>query len=309
MKYIMKLNPKYFEYMKNGTKRIEIRLNDEKRRKIKIGDTIIFQKEPELKEEINTQIVNLIVKKNFKQLIETLDISEYADEKETQEKFLEDLYRFYTKEQEEKYGVVGIQIKKAGLINKKDRVLAINEAIENFRQEEKVVIEPPVFIKKEFLYNMNLNDDFFSTLRFDYKDFDKWFIKKQKNGEMAYITRTRDNKITSFLMLKEEDENEDYSAFEKPFNPAKRIKVSTFKVSDTGKKIGECFIKIMVNEAIQRNGDEIYITTFEKQESLIYLLKQYGFELFTYKNTTKSNGTVEKEAIYVKNMKDKSQYL
>lgn len=111
MKYIMKLDPKYFEYMKNGTKRIEIRLNDEKRKGIKIGDTIIFQKESELKEEINTQIVNLIVKRNFKELIKTLDVSEYSDEKETEEKFLEDLYRFYTKEQEEKYGVVGIQIK------------------------------------------------------------------------------------------------------------------------------------------------------------------------------------------------------
>ena len=111
MKYIMKLNPKYFEYMKNGTKRIEIRLNDEKRKEIKIGDAIIFQKKTELKEEINTEIVNLIVKKNFKELIKTLDVSEYSDEKETEEKFLEDLYRFYTKEQEEKYGVVGIQIK------------------------------------------------------------------------------------------------------------------------------------------------------------------------------------------------------
>lgn len=111
MKYIMKLNPKYFEYMKNGTKRVEIRLNDEKRKEIKIGDTIIFQKESELKEEINTQIVNLIVKRNFKELIKTLDVSEYSDKKETEEKFLEDLYKFYTKEQEEKYGVIGIQIK------------------------------------------------------------------------------------------------------------------------------------------------------------------------------------------------------
>ncbi len=111
MKYIMKLNPKYFEYMKNGTKRIEIRLNDEKRKEIKIGDTIIFQKEPELKEEINTQIVNLKVKKNFKELIKTLDVSEYSDKDETEEGFLKDVYRFYTKDQEEKYGVIGIKIK------------------------------------------------------------------------------------------------------------------------------------------------------------------------------------------------------
>ena len=111
MKYIMKLNPKYFEYMKNGTKRVEIRLNDEKRKDLKIGDEIIFQKEPELKEELYTQIVSLNIKRNFKELIEELDVSEYADESESEEEFLNDLYKFYTKEQEEKYGVVGIQIK------------------------------------------------------------------------------------------------------------------------------------------------------------------------------------------------------
>lgn len=111
MKYIMKLNPKYFEYMKNGTKRIEIRLNDEKRRNLKIGDVIVFQKEPDLKEKLSTQIVNLTVKRNFKELIDNLDVSEYADESEFEEEFLNDLYKFYTKEQEEKYGIVGIQIK------------------------------------------------------------------------------------------------------------------------------------------------------------------------------------------------------
>ena len=111
MKYIMKLNPKYFEYVKNGTKRVEIRLNDEKRKNIKVGDIIIFQKEPELKEEINTQIVNLIVRENFKELIRDLDISEYSDKSESEEKFLKDLYNFYKKEKEEKYGVIGIQIK------------------------------------------------------------------------------------------------------------------------------------------------------------------------------------------------------
>lgn len=111
MKYIMKLNPKYFEYMKNGTKRVEIRLNDEKRKDLKRGDEIIFQKEPELKEELYTQIVSLNIKRNFKELIEELDVSEYSDKSESEGKFLNDLYKFYTKEQEEKYGVVGIQIK------------------------------------------------------------------------------------------------------------------------------------------------------------------------------------------------------
>ena len=110
MNYIMKLNSKYFEYMKDGTKRIEIRLNDEKRRSIKIGDEIVFQKEPELKEQLMTTIVNLTIKRNFKELIKCFNVSQYSDLSETKENFLNDLYSFYTKEQEEKYGVVGIEI-------------------------------------------------------------------------------------------------------------------------------------------------------------------------------------------------------
>ena len=111
MKYIMKLNPKYFEYMKNGTKRVEVRLNDEKRRCIQIGDEIIFFFFLELIDEIYTEIIGLKIKKSFKELINTLDISQYSDKNETKEKFLKDLYKFYTKEKEEKYGVVGIEIK------------------------------------------------------------------------------------------------------------------------------------------------------------------------------------------------------
>ena len=46
MEHEMKLQPEYFDFILNGTKRIEIRLNDEKRQQIKIGDTIKFSKEP-----------------------------------------------------------------------------------------------------------------------------------------------------------------------------------------------------------------------------------------------------------------------
>lgn len=112
MKYIMKLNPKYFEYMKNGTKEIEIRLNDEKRKKLKIGDEIIFQREPELKEELYTTVEKLLIEKSFEDAIMNLEIQQYADQKETSENFLKDLYKFYTKEQENKYGVIAIKVRK-----------------------------------------------------------------------------------------------------------------------------------------------------------------------------------------------------
>lgn len=44
----MKLNESPFERIKDGTKTIEFRLYDEKRRQIKIGDQIEFSKLPEL---------------------------------------------------------------------------------------------------------------------------------------------------------------------------------------------------------------------------------------------------------------------
>ena len=40
MKHEMGLQPKYFGYIKNGTKRIGLRLFDEKRQKVRLGDTI-----------------------------------------------------------------------------------------------------------------------------------------------------------------------------------------------------------------------------------------------------------------------------
>ena len=114
MKYIMKLNPKYFEYMKCGTKRIEMRLNDEKRQGLEIGDEIVFQKEPLMKEEILTKITELVFKDSFSELAESFDISLYSDKSESKENFLKDLYKFYTKEKEKKYGVVGIRIEIKG---------------------------------------------------------------------------------------------------------------------------------------------------------------------------------------------------
>ena len=41
----MKLKEQYFNYIRYGTKEYEIRLNDEKRKNIKSGDFIEFQKE------------------------------------------------------------------------------------------------------------------------------------------------------------------------------------------------------------------------------------------------------------------------
>lgn len=121
---------------------------------------------------------------------------------------------------------------------------------------------------------------------------------------MVYITRDDKNNVTSFLMTKIEDEKEDYSSFRDPFEKNIRLKIATFKVANTGKKIGESFIKIIINEALKNKVNEIYVTVFEKQKDLIYLFSEYGFVQKTTKMTEKSDCSIEEELILVKNMND-----
>lgn len=110
MNHIMKLKPRYFDYIKNGTKRIEIRLNDEKRKLIKVGDTITFLKEPELTDKLNTKVIELLKYDNFDDMFNDIDISLLADRSMSKEELINVLEEFYTKEKQKEYGVLGIRI-------------------------------------------------------------------------------------------------------------------------------------------------------------------------------------------------------
>lgn len=102
----MKLNDDPFERIKNGTKTIEFRLYDEKRRKVKIGDKIEFSKLPDLQEKILVDVLDLYTEPSFEELFEKL----YED-KELAKQKANAMYEIYSPENEKKYGVVGIKIK------------------------------------------------------------------------------------------------------------------------------------------------------------------------------------------------------
>lgn len=110
MTHEMKLQPKYFDFIKEGTKRIELRLNDEKRQLIKIGDTIIFKKEPELNESFEAKVLSLLNYKDFNSLFKDFDISILADTNMTKNELINVLEEFYTKEKQNQYGVLGIRL-------------------------------------------------------------------------------------------------------------------------------------------------------------------------------------------------------
>lgn len=110
MEHILKLKPKYFNYINNGTKRIELRLYDEKRQAINIGDTIIFKREPELEITMKTKVIGLLRYNTFEELFKDFNIEMLADNSMTKLELLNVLQEFYTPEKQIQYGVIGIRI-------------------------------------------------------------------------------------------------------------------------------------------------------------------------------------------------------
>jgi ASC-1-like (ASCH) protein len=109
MLHYMKLNPSPFEKMKAGEKVIEIRLNDERRRQLQVGDEIKFRLISDEKECLKTQVVDLSVFPTFKEMFLAFPPEEYGSKSQKEYK---DMYQFYTSEDEKKYGVLAIRIQR-----------------------------------------------------------------------------------------------------------------------------------------------------------------------------------------------------
>lgn len=110
MIHIIGLQPHPFNQVKNGLKTIEVRLFDEKRRTIQLGDTIEIRLEPKRIETVRVEVVGLLNYKTFADLIRDFPVAVFGDT--TPEEFLARISTFYTPEQEEHFSVIGIRIKR-----------------------------------------------------------------------------------------------------------------------------------------------------------------------------------------------------
>lgn len=106
----MKLQPKPFEAIKNGTKTIEMRLWDEKRKHITVGDTIEFVNMAEPKQIILTKVVGVHVYPTFKELYRDYRKEELGY-KEDEVADPKDMEVFYPISEQEKHCVVGLEIR------------------------------------------------------------------------------------------------------------------------------------------------------------------------------------------------------
>ena len=110
MIYRMKLQNEPFKQMKKEIKKIEIRLNDEKRKIFEINDYIEFTNITTL-EIMFVKITNLCHFESFE------DLFNYFDKSTLGCGSYEEMYKYYSREEEKKYGVLGIEIKVLPKVN------------------------------------------------------------------------------------------------------------------------------------------------------------------------------------------------
>lgn len=149
------------------------------------------------------------------------------------------------------------------------------------------------------LSDINLNDPIFDSLKRDYPGnenstgFVEWFNKKAEQGEKALVFEDEYG-LGAFILLKQY-EDEPINLLDGQLDSKIRTKISTFKLSDRfrGKRLGEGAIGLILwIWSNKYNTDEIYVTVYEKQETLIILLEKFGF---TYMGKNLNN-----ECVYIK---------
>lgn len=108
--HIMSVKEKYYNMLKSGKKIIELRLFDDKRKLINIGDTIEFYNVSDENDRFQAFVTNLHKAANFEKLCHMIEPNKAGfDNKEDLLKVLEE---FYPVEKQNKTGVVGIEVTK-----------------------------------------------------------------------------------------------------------------------------------------------------------------------------------------------------
>ena len=95
--------------IRQGKKTIETRLNDKKRKKIKVGDTIKFTNKSKLTEKVLVRVTERLEYPTFSELFLNHPAFQFGG-KDMEE--LMTIYKYYTIEDEKTFGALGIRFEK-----------------------------------------------------------------------------------------------------------------------------------------------------------------------------------------------------
>ena len=107
----MRLHEEPFNMIKENVKNIEYRLNDEKRKQIKIGDTITFYKRPLNEEQIKVLVTDLKCYKDLLEMYTATFDKDFKDRYKNPQAVVDDT-PYYTDDEVKRYGSLAIYFKK-----------------------------------------------------------------------------------------------------------------------------------------------------------------------------------------------------
>ena len=102
------LKKEFFDAISSGDKIYEVRLNDEKRKKLSVGDRLVFVIEPERKTYLQKKVANKLYFSSFEELSDNINpkLLGFND----QNSMLKTYHEIYKNFDIEKYGVVAIKL-------------------------------------------------------------------------------------------------------------------------------------------------------------------------------------------------------
>ncbi len=110
-RHVMNLTPAPLKMIREGRKTIELRLYDEKRKQIKIGDIITFVNTENKDDELTARVKDQYLFNNFEELYDNLSLLECGYTEDNIASALpSDMEQYYSKDKQKLYGVVGIKL-------------------------------------------------------------------------------------------------------------------------------------------------------------------------------------------------------
>jgi ASC-1-like (ASCH) protein len=106
----MKLYADYFELVKLNKKKYEIRLNDDKRKNILVGDIIKFSNFSLPKETIFVKVKRIQYYSSFANLFNHVPLKLIGFPEKSIDEVFKKIYSIYSKEDERKFGVILMEI-------------------------------------------------------------------------------------------------------------------------------------------------------------------------------------------------------
>ena len=108
--YYMKIRDKYIKEVRDGVKKHEYRLASPDRRAVRVGDNIILISNTDKKSYVRTTVKRITTYRDWKEALEKNWQNDFKNLYSTLEEALKECYRFYPKDEVDKYGIISFDI-------------------------------------------------------------------------------------------------------------------------------------------------------------------------------------------------------